>query len=181
MSSIDILLSIDTNLRNYFNDKTTQHFIDVFDVLYFEDGFENLLNNEETKNDINIFLDEFIGLNEWANIIYDIHHPEAYFKKSSLTTRDILSQIRLLMGSISIHYLKTSKKTNISSEITTLKKELKNIKNNISKKNSFKNNLKKDLRKAIKDSYEGDIFWKDNGWCNVSEVLMDYKLIKLED
>lgn len=41
--------------------------------------------------------------------------------------------------------------------------------------------LREDLAKAIVNSYEGDIFYKDNGWCNISEVLMKHKLIDLDD
>jgi len=40
--------------------------------------------------------------------------------------------------------------------------------------------LKEDLANAVLDSYEGDIFYKDDGWCNISDVLVKHKLIKLE-
>lgn len=41
--------------------------------------------------------------------------------------------------------------------------------------------LKKDLAEAVIASFEGDIFYKVEGWCNISEVLEKYKLISLEE
>ena len=43
-----------------------------------------------------------------------------------------------------------------------------------------KTKLKEDLEKAIEGSYEDGIFYKDNGWCNVAEVLVKHKLITLK-
>lgn len=40
--------------------------------------------------------------------------------------------------------------------------------------------LREELSKAIVNSYEGNIFYKDNGWCNISEVLVKHKLIDLD-
>lgn len=41
--------------------------------------------------------------------------------------------------------------------------------------------LKEDLANGIVDSFEDNVFYKDNGWCNISEVLMKYKLIELTE
>lgn len=41
--------------------------------------------------------------------------------------------------------------------------------------------LVRELQIAVLESYdENGVFWKDDGWCNVSLVLQKYKLIKLE-
>jgi len=43
-------------------------------------------------------------------------------------------------------------------------------------------NLKLELHTAVTDSYdEAGIFWKDNGWSNISDVLVKNKLLKLEE
>lgn len=44
-----------------------------------------------------------------------------------------------------------------------------------------KANLKLDLAVAVVNSYDGDTFWKDDGWINISEVLMKHKLIDLSE
>lgn len=41
--------------------------------------------------------------------------------------------------------------------------------------------LKRDLAQAVLDSFdENDTFWKDDGWCNVSDVLQKHELFNLD-
>lgn len=89
------------------------------------------------------------------------------------------SEIQELYGFVSFQVVVRSSEVllNLSSE--KVKSSKLNLK--IADKNLEKAKLKEDLAKAIASSYEGDIFYKDNGWCNISDVLVKHKLIKLDD
>lgn len=60
-------------------------------------------------------------------------------------------------------------------KVTNSKLELK-----IAEKDLEKARLEEDLSKAILNSYEDNIFYKNSGWCNISDVLIKYNLINLE-
>jgi len=121
------------------------------------------------------FLAEFCGHDAWAEFIQyrkreqrrkEEGKPPPYFKHippfDLQTISGILSfEIMKLMG--------------------TESKELISLRKYKARKQEERKKLKEELKIAINDSYEGDIFYKDDGWCNAADVLVKNKLITLSD
>ena len=85
---------------------------------------------------------------------------------NSRATQDFLNQVRQF-----ISYVITKRYGELLERIA--KSEPKNDFN--------KEKLKKDLKKAIEDSYFDGEFDKCDGWCNISDVLVNHKLITIKE
>ena len=174
-----IIESIHNNLSKFLKYLTDEELIAVFEVIHMTPGFESHINGEENKEIVNKFLDEFIGLNQWCNYLQDIHDPK-YFARSNYNVRKTINYIQNLIGPFAIKRLKI---TSIQGKIENAEEKLETINKKIelNKLQTHFLNLKVALSEAIERSYEDGIFYKDDGWCNVSEVLESYGLIKLKD
>ena len=167
-SSIGVLESINSNLRTFFKDKTSDEFIAILDVICLRDGFEESINGEY-KDVIHEFLDEFFGLEEWFNVLKDINST-SYFRAASGSTYNLLDKVRVLILPLSIKFI-------MAERLNTSNKEVELAENHLEKCN-----LKLDLHLAYTNSYDVDgVFYKNGGWCNISDVLVKYNLLDLED
>ncbi len=104
------------------------------------------------------FCEEFIGEVRYAEYL---QNTNTYFSNDKI----VGSEIAELYNFVSFQCILRS------SELLLENSELK--------LNELK--LKKDLAEAVVASFEGNTFYKVDGWCNVSEVLEKYKLISLEE
>lgn len=65
-------------------------------------------------------------------------------------------------------------------EMTSIKRDLSTLDLENQIKDNEKMLLEAELRVAVVKSHdENGVFWKDDGWCNISEVLQKYGLISL--
>lgn len=123
------------------------------------------------------FCELFLGKGSYAECLQ-------YYSLSE-DKRPFFSSIRRINSDLAELYSFVSWQANlrISSillELADEKVKTSKLELEICDKNLEKAKLKEDLAKAILNSYEDNIFYKDNGWCNVSDVLIKYKMINLE-
>ncbi|HSE99791.1 MAG TPA: hypothetical protein VLA48_02755 [Nitrososphaeraceae archaeon] len=114
-----------------------------------------------------LFIKEFIGEADYAEFVM--------LTKS--TVKHSFSNIKILNSNINeiYSYLSFQSNQRLAKLILTQKKS--DIKLNKQKLKILE--LKKDLLVAVENSYDGGVFYKVDGWCNVLEVLENHKLIKL--
>lgn len=123
------------------------------------------------------FCESFLGKVSYASCL------QYYALKEE--KRPIFSNIRRINSELSELYSFVSWQANLRIsvlllEIADLKVKNSKLELKIANKDVKTAKLKEDLSKAILNSYEGDIFYKSDGWCNVTDVLEAYKLIKLK-
>jgi len=124
------------------------------------------------------FCETFLGAVYYAEFLQYWALPE--------NKRPLFGNIKIISYNLNELYTFVSWQSNL--RISNLLVEIADEKVNSSKlklkladKKVEKARLREDIAKAIVNSYEGDIFYKDNGWCNVIDVLSKYKLVNLED
>ena len=126
--------------------------------LYISGSFMDTPPTELQKE----FIGEFFGHHEWAEFINYSKKPKTFFKQ--IPSFD-LPTIRGILTHELLKLIKYGDKP-ISKSEKRLKEE--------------KKKLKKELKTAIKNSYFDGVFDKCDGWCNISDVLQEHKLITLK-
>lgn len=131
------------------------------------------------------FIDEFFGKVEWADYIYYSKKENAYILSShAVACADILGKVKeYLLFKMNHRFIDLlSAKSKVEQHLNNTKIEVLEEQIKI-ETNVLKNTvLKFELDEAFKESIdENGVFWKDDGWCNVSDVLVKHKLLKLEE
>jgi len=131
---------------------------DVLEIsLYITTKFDSNPPNNITKE----FIDEFIGNDDWAVFVQDYRTGHNSLFRPFILVSEINEIRSLIMFEVTLRFNKLLNKK-------------------VVKKVDLIPKLKVDLKSAIDNSFEDDIFSKVDGWCNVSDVLVKYKLINLE-
>ena len=142
-------------------------------AIYLGSGIENNQKPTEKEQD---FCEVFLGAVNYATYLrIKSEIKESYFSG----TKTIGYEINELYSFVSFQTIIRSSEVllQLSDEkVKSSKLELK-----IANKNLERAKLKEDLSKAILNSYEDNIFYKDDGFCNLSDVLIKHKLLELKD
>ena len=114
------------------------------------------------------FISEFFTDEKWAEHIQNLKRERVkYFNASPIPQLDDITGIL---------YFEVCKLME-----NHLGREHLNLKLILAKQKVKDTTLKYDLGLAIHSSYEDGIFYKDKGWCNVADVLVNHKLITLTE
>lgn len=115
-----------------------------------------------------LFIKEFIGEADYAEFIM----------LTRATKKSFFSNIKMLNSNINEIYSYLAFQSN--QRLAKLINEQKKSAIKINKQKLKTLELKRDLLIAIDNSYEDGVFYKVEGWCNISDVLVKHKLIKLD-
>jgi hypothetical protein len=124
------------------------------------------------------FCETFLGAVNYADFLKYWSLPEK--------ERPIFSNTKIIRSDLNELYMYVSWQANLRIgklllEVSDWKVKASKLELKIADKKLKTAKLKEDLSNAVLDSYEGNIFYKDDGWCNISDVLVKHKLIKLEE
>jgi len=123
------------------------------------------------------FCESFIGAVSYGDYLKFHSLPEEkrpYFSTAYKTSADVSELYNFVSWQCCLRM------SNLFCEIADKKVESSKLELEIANKKLETAKLKEDLANAILHSYEGNVFYKDEGWLNISEVLEKYKLIDLE-
>ena len=139
------------------------------------------MNNEANKLQSE-FIDEFFGLDEWKEYVTTCRASSTtfysnYYVHVAETMKKVKEFLLFRMSHRFVDLL--SAKAKVELELANTKLEVIDYETTIehTKLNLLKLKLK--LLKAVEDSHVDGVFWKDDGWCNISDVLIKNKLLKL--
>lgn len=127
--------------------------------------------NDSPPNEIaKAFIEEFLGHNEWVKYLQD-YRSELAGANSMFRPMMLLEEVanlkRFLMAESSFRFHKHLQGHKIQNEKRAQKKiDVK------------WDNLKNELAAAIDESYFDGSFDKIEGFCNISDVLLKYELVK---
>jgi len=169
---MDLKLILQDKCKDFCEDLSSEELQDL--CFYLGSG----VNSNEKPTEIQQkFCEDFLGAVNYAEYLRYTAYPKdkkPTFSTAHKTGMDIME----LYSYISWQAIK--RMSNLFLEISDLKVKTSKLEVKVASQELKKAKLKKDLSTAIVNSFEGDIFYKDNGWCNISEVLEEYKLIKLD-
>ena len=156
----DIIFDSTYENVNVFIENHKDIFILIDLSLYISGNFVNKPPNNIQKE----FIDEFFGNHEWAVFINESKNKNTFF--SNIPPFD-LPTIRGILNHELLKLIKYNKDKLVSKNEKKLIEE--------------KEDLKRKLKLAIDYSFdENGVFWKDDGWCNVRDVLLYKNLIELK-
>lgn len=151
---MDILKEyLQNNVIKYCDKLTQKELLDL--ALFLGGGFYSKEPNTKILNFINIF----IGEKNW-NEFYELE-----IKKTRTT---YFSNIKIISSNIAELY-----------EYVSYQSLVRNRDEIIDEIKIFKNKLSKELEDAIANSYDGNTFYKTDGFSNVIDVLSSHNLINL--
>lgn len=153
--------SIQTNIENFLKDFSD---IEAYQLCMYLGS--RYMTQEPTQKQAE-FLDEFFDLDEWKR--YVKAEKEISLSNELVMFRPVfdLNSVRTVLMFVVLQRI-----PNILKDISKLKvkeanKKLKQLE------------LKAKLLGAVHDSYYDGVFDKCDGWCNIADVLVEAKLLKL--
>lgn len=159
-----ITVSLTENINDVLKDFDN---IEIFSLsMYLASTFIDTPPSEKQK----VFIEKIFGNHNWAEFIQNEVRRRRPNPPFMITRPPFdLSEIRaIVMFEVCKRFADVLK---IESQLNL---KLANTK-------ADKARLKYDLALAVESSYDEDrVFWKDDGWVNVSEVLIKHKLLNLE-
>lgn len=123
------------------------------------------------------FCETFLGAVSYAKYL-EYHSLDNKDRPYFTTAHSTGMEIQELYGFVSFQCVLRSSELMLS--VSNLSVKISKLEVKIAKEKLKQITLKEDLANAINNSFEDGIFWKNDGWCNISEVLEKHKLIKLE-
>lgn len=131
--------------------------------LYLGGNFMTEAPNEIQKK----FVDEFFGFDEWIEFVYQERKDEqgqgAMFYRPSFD----LAEVRAVVMYVTLQRIPDLLKTISKAKVKEATNKVKQAE------------LKVKLLEAVHNSYDDGVFDKCDGWCNIANVLVEAKLLKL--
>lgn len=144
-------------------------------VIYLGNGIDDNVKPTKIQKE---FCEVFLGSVSYAEYLRIVALPEdkkPFFtgvKRISTNLAELFSfvawQSNLRISSVLLELANEKVKTS-RLELKIAEKELKTAK------------IKEDIARAVENSYEDGEFYKVEGWCNISDVLVKHKLLKLDE
>ena len=106
-----------------------------------------------------------------------------FYSNSYMHVAETLKNIReFLLFRMSHRFIDLlSENSNLDLNLSNTKVEVLNEQTKVATEELDRENLRLELHEAVANSFDEDgVFWKDEGWLNVSHVLVENKLLKLE-
>lgn len=153
--------SIQTNIDTFIKDLTHLECYQL--VLYLSNRYMTEEPNEIQKK----FVDEFFDIHEWLKFISIEKESEQGKTKYFYRPPFDLNNVRTILMFTVILRMPDILMENSNLTVHKTEEELKKI------------DLKIKLVLAFQNSHENGIFNKIEGWCNISEVLVEEKLLIL--
>ena len=173
--------SFQDNLDNFLDDK-------VDDLKFYR--LVNFLNStyintapDELQTE---FIDEFFGLDEWATFLVQAVKSNSniiYYSNEYVHVAETLKKVKeYLLFRMSHRFIDLiSENSKLDLKLNNTKIEVLEEQTKVAVEDLDRTKLKLALHNAVIDSVDVDgIFWKDEGWLNVSHVLVEHKLLKLD-
>jgi hypothetical protein len=173
-----------------FKERSFQNNLDEFlekitDLEFYQ--LVNFLNSTFMDTDANElqteFIDEFFGLDEWPEYVRSCRASSiTFYSNQYIHVAETLKKVKeFLLFRMSHRFIDTLlAKSEAEQEVTKLKIKVLDEESITQHTKLNLLELKLELSKAVENSYDDGVFWKDEGWCNISEVLIKNKLLKLE-
>lgn len=159
MSNDIIFESTQTNIKEFIKGKDLDELIDLYFYIISDDSQKRPPTEMEKE-----FIGEFFTHDGWANFIQSIKRKDKpYFERRNNFDLPMISSV------LSFELLKKC-----SQFMSNIDKELSRARRVETKQS----NIKRQLEVALDDSYEDGIFNKVEGFSNLYETLIRYKLIK---
>ena len=128
------------------------------------------------------FLDEMFGSEEWSKYIAEKRENKQFFVSANYhrTEETILRVREYLLFKVSHRFIDLlSSNANVELELTQEKLKVNKLESKLIKRDIENIDLRAELSEAVIQSYDDEIFDKSDGWCNISDVLIKHKLLKL--
>lgn len=124
------------------------------------------------------FLDEIFGIENWTAYIDE--YDNYFLSRKGVSCKTILPSLKeYLFFKLNHRFIDLlSDNGNTKLELSNTKIKTIDLEVEVAKAKLKEANLRLDIAKAIELSYDDGIFYKDDGWINLAEVLKKNKLIK---
>ena len=130
------------------------------------------------------FIDEFFGLDEWEGFMKQAANTTiTFYSTHYIHVAETLKEIKeFLLFRLSHRFIDLlSEKGKLDLKLNKTKVKVLKEKTKVATEDFNAKKLKLELHEAVENSIDEDgIFWKDDGWINVSTVLIENNLLKLE-